>query len=194
MIAGSRPGCLGLAFFPTPPRATTKRGGTGSIEHAATRIANGLDLRRGCLRRDGVADAQAPRRGACGQIIAACQQAGFERGGAKAGNGIARSIAFARSCRARRSGAARRNRCRRSLRNWSQRAARPTRTSDSAPGRAQPAAPAQPPVPAASSAGRAIAAAHGTTRSRTDGTAPASSRRAGAYASATKSNAAPAGA
>jgi hypothetical protein len=36
----------------------------------------------------GVADAQAPRRGACGQIIAACQQAGFERGGAKAGNGI----------------------------------------------------------------------------------------------------------
>jgi hypothetical protein len=32
--------------------------------------------------------AQAPRRGACGQIIAACQQAGFERGGAKAGNGI----------------------------------------------------------------------------------------------------------
>jgi hypothetical protein len=33
--------------------------------------------------------AQAPRRGACGQIIAACQQAGFERGGAKAGNGIA---------------------------------------------------------------------------------------------------------
>jgi hypothetical protein len=36
----------------------------------------------------GVADAQAPRRGACGQIIAACQQAGFERGGAKGGNGI----------------------------------------------------------------------------------------------------------
>jgi hypothetical protein len=33
--------------------------------------------------------AQAPRRGACGQIVAACQQAGFERGGAKAGNGIA---------------------------------------------------------------------------------------------------------
>jgi hypothetical protein len=32
--------------------------------------------------------AQAPRRGACGQIIAACQQAGFERGGAQAGNGI----------------------------------------------------------------------------------------------------------
>jgi hypothetical protein len=32
--------------------------------------------------------AQSPRRGACGQIIAACQQAGFERGGAKAGNGI----------------------------------------------------------------------------------------------------------
>jgi hypothetical protein len=32
--------------------------------------------------------AQAPRRGPCGQIIAACQQAGFERGGAKAGNGI----------------------------------------------------------------------------------------------------------
>jgi hypothetical protein len=32
--------------------------------------------------------AQAPRRGACGQIVAACQQAGFERGGAKAGNGI----------------------------------------------------------------------------------------------------------
>jgi hypothetical protein len=38
----------------------------------------------------GVAAAQAPRRaGACGQIIAACQQAGFERGAAKAGNGIA---------------------------------------------------------------------------------------------------------
>jgi hypothetical protein len=37
----------------------------------------------------GAADAQAPRRGACGQIIAACQQAGFERGAAKAGNGIA---------------------------------------------------------------------------------------------------------
>jgi hypothetical protein len=36
-----------------------------------------------------IAAAQAPRRGACGQIIAACQQAGFERGGAKAGNGIA---------------------------------------------------------------------------------------------------------
>jgi hypothetical protein len=36
-----------------------------------------------------VAAAQAPRRGVCGQIIAACQQAGFERGGAKAGNGIA---------------------------------------------------------------------------------------------------------
>jgi hypothetical protein len=37
-----------------------------------------------------VAEAQAPRRaGACGQIIAACQQAGFERGAAKAGNGIA---------------------------------------------------------------------------------------------------------
>ncbi len=36
------------------------------------------------------APAQAPRRaGACGQIIAACQQAGFERGAAKAGNGIA---------------------------------------------------------------------------------------------------------
>jgi hypothetical protein len=36
------------------------------------------------------AEAQAPRRaGACGQIIAACQQAGFERGAAKAGNGIA---------------------------------------------------------------------------------------------------------
>jgi hypothetical protein len=34
--------------------------------------------------------AQAPRRaGACGQIITACQQAGFERGAAKAGNGIA---------------------------------------------------------------------------------------------------------
>ncbi len=32
--------------------------------------------------------AQAPPRGACGQIIAACQQAGFERGGAQAGNGI----------------------------------------------------------------------------------------------------------
>jgi len=32
--------------------------------------------------------AQAPRRSACGQIIAACQQAGFERGGAQAGNGI----------------------------------------------------------------------------------------------------------
>jgi hypothetical protein len=39
-------------------------------------------------RAAGVADAQAPRRGACGQIIAACQQAGFERGGAKGGNGI----------------------------------------------------------------------------------------------------------
>jgi hypothetical protein len=38
----------------------------------------------------GVAEAQAPKRaGACGQIIAACQQAGFERGAAKAGNGIA---------------------------------------------------------------------------------------------------------
>jgi hypothetical protein len=37
-----------------------------------------------------VAAAQAPKRaGACGQIIAACQQAGFERGAAKAGNGIA---------------------------------------------------------------------------------------------------------
>jgi hypothetical protein len=36
-----------------------------------------------------LAVAQAPRRGACGQIIVACQQAGFERGGAKAGNGIA---------------------------------------------------------------------------------------------------------
>jgi hypothetical protein len=36
------------------------------------------------------AQAQAPRRaGACGQIITACQQAGFERGAAKAGNGIA---------------------------------------------------------------------------------------------------------
>ncbi len=33
--------------------------------------------------------AQVPPRGACGQIIAACQQAGFERGGAQAGNGIA---------------------------------------------------------------------------------------------------------
>jgi hypothetical protein len=32
--------------------------------------------------------AQAPRQGACGQIIAACQQAGFDRGGAQAGNGI----------------------------------------------------------------------------------------------------------
>ncbi len=32
--------------------------------------------------------AQAPPRGACGQIVAACQQAGFERGGAQAGDGI----------------------------------------------------------------------------------------------------------
>jgi hypothetical protein len=36
-----------------------------------------------------VAAAQAPRRGVCGQIVAACEQAGFERGGARAGNGIA---------------------------------------------------------------------------------------------------------
>ena len=37
-----------------------------------------------------LAEAQAPRRaGPCGQIITACQQAGFERGSAKAGNGIA---------------------------------------------------------------------------------------------------------
>jgi hypothetical protein len=33
--------------------------------------------------------AQAPRGGPCRQIVAACQQAGFERDGAKAGNGIA---------------------------------------------------------------------------------------------------------
>jgi len=32
--------------------------------------------------------AQAPRMGACGQIVAACRQAGFARGGAQAGNGI----------------------------------------------------------------------------------------------------------
>jgi hypothetical protein len=32
--------------------------------------------------------AQAPRRGPCGQITAACEQAGFERGAARAGNGI----------------------------------------------------------------------------------------------------------
>jgi hypothetical protein len=36
----------------------------------------------------GVAPAQAPRQGPCAQIVAACEQAGFERGAAKAGNGI----------------------------------------------------------------------------------------------------------
>ena len=35
-----------------------------------------------------VAVAQAPLLGACAQIVAACEQAGFERGGAQAGNGI----------------------------------------------------------------------------------------------------------
>jgi hypothetical protein len=39
------------------------------------------------LGADGAA-AQAPRRGPCAQIVAACEQAGFERGAARAGNGI----------------------------------------------------------------------------------------------------------
>jgi arylsulfatase A-like enzyme len=36
----------------------------------------------------GIAAAQAPRRGPCAEIIAACEQAGFERGAARAGNGL----------------------------------------------------------------------------------------------------------
>jgi N-acetylglucosamine-6-sulfatase len=36
----------------------------------------------------GLASAQAPRQGPCGQIMAACEQAGFERGAARTGNGI----------------------------------------------------------------------------------------------------------
>jgi hypothetical protein len=35
-----------------------------------------------------VAAAQAPRGGPCAEIIAACEQAGFERGGARAGDGV----------------------------------------------------------------------------------------------------------
>jgi hypothetical protein len=35
-----------------------------------------------------VAAAQAPRGGPCAQIIATCEQAGFERGGGRAGDGI----------------------------------------------------------------------------------------------------------
>jgi hypothetical protein len=40
------------------------------------------------LMRVVVAPAQAPRQGPCAQVVAACEQAGFERGAAKLGNGI----------------------------------------------------------------------------------------------------------
>jgi N-acetylglucosamine-6-sulfatase len=52
--------------------------GTGIVVLCATVILMGADG----------AAAQAPRRGPCAQIITACEQAGFERGAARAGNGI----------------------------------------------------------------------------------------------------------
>jgi hypothetical protein len=133
----SRPGCLGLALFPTPPCAIAAWGVMRSIEHEAIRIANWLDLRRGRSRSGRRRRAGAAAGGHAGRSSRLASRRDSSAAVRRAAT-ASRSIAFARSCKARRSGAARRNRCRRSLRNSSQRVARRTRTSASGPRRRNP--------------------------------------------------------